>query len=82
MITIHEGNNELNITLTPIPPALATLTGQVVDVVTGLPLAGVKVVLGGSIHYTDSNGFYNYTNLTPGDYSISFEKAGYQTLVL
>lgn len=77
--TLYEGNNELNIQLTPIPAPLATLYGVVTDAETGAPLAGVRVTLDSLIAYTDTNGAYVFEGLPPGSYKITFEKEGYET---
>jgi hypothetical protein len=86
MVTLLEGNNTLNVSLTPIAPPVANLYGVVVDAVTGSPLQGVNVVItapgwAGLGTYTDSSGAYGFANLTPGSYTVTFSKAGYETLV-
>lgn len=81
-ITIREGNNELNIQLTPLPPPTANLYGVVKDAQTGTRLGGVKITLDGVVTYTNTDGEYAFVGLTPGSYTISFEKTGYQTLVM
>lgn len=62
--------------------ALADLSGVVSDASTGLPLSGVKVTIAGVFAYTNTSGYYSFTGLTPGSYSIVFEKSGYNTLTL
>ncbi len=81
-ITLVEGNNVLNVQLTPIAAPVANLYGVVTDAQTGYALQGVKVTLDSLITYTDSSGYYSFTNLTPGAYSVKFEKEGYETKVL
>ncbi len=81
MITLHEGENQLNVQLTAVPPPVATLSGIVTETTTGASLSGVKVTIAGVSAYTDSNGRYGFTG-TPGSFALTFEKAGYQTLVL
>jgi len=78
---LYEGNNQLNVQLTPIAAPVANLYGVVTDAETGAPLAGVKVTLGGLVIYTDANGAYGFAGLTPGSYTITFEKEGYGTVV-
>ncbi|GAI66906.1 unnamed protein product [marine sediment metagenome] len=80
-ITLYEGTNELNVGMTPIPPPVANLYGVVTDAQTGSAIPGVKVTLNGLITYTDSIGRYAFEGLTPGSYTITFEKDGYETLV-
>jgi len=82
-ITLSEGNNQLNVAMTPIyvPPAVANLYGVVTDAQTGYALQGVKVTIAGLTTYTDANGNYGFTGLTPGSYTITFTKTGYETLV-
>ena len=80
-ITLYEGTNELNVPLTPIPPPVANLNGVVTDAQTGSPLSGVKVTINGLVTYTNANGAYSFEELTPGSYTITFEKDGYETAV-
>lgn len=79
-IVLYEGNNELNVGLTPIAPAVANLYGVVADGDTGHALEGVKVTINGLVTYTDSLGRYTFEGLTPGSYTITFEKEGYETV--
>ena len=81
-ITLYEGANEQNVGLPPIPPPVANLYGVVTDAQTGYALQGVKVTLDGLVTYTDSLGRYAFDGLTPGGYTLTFEKSGYETLVL
>lgn len=80
-ITLVEGNNELNVQMAPILPPVANLYGVVTDAETGYPLSGVKVTIDGLTTYTDASGNYGFTGLTPGSYTITFEKEGYETAV-
>lgn len=79
-VMLHEGNNEVNVQLTPIPPPVANLYGVVTDAQTGYPIEGVKVTIAGLTTYTNASGNYLFTELTPGSYSIEFSKDGYETL--
>lgn len=79
-IVLYEGNNELNVGLTPIAPPVANLYGVVTDGETSYPLSGVKVTIDGLTTYTDASGNYGFTGLTPGSYAIEFSKDGYETL--
>ena len=79
-IVLHEGDNELNVQMVPIPPPVANLYGVVTDADTGQPIQGVKVTINGLITYTNSSGAYGFEGLTPGSYTIKFEKDGYETL--
>jgi len=86
-ITLREGLNELNVTLTPVPPPLATLYGVVTDAETGAPLAGVSVSLWDPAETellasttTDSYGSYRLENILPGNYVIYFSKENYETV--
>jgi len=81
-IFLSEGNNELNVGLPPIPPPVANLSGVVTDAETGLPLSSVKVTIDGEICYTDAAGMYGFQGLSPGGYTITFEKEGYETVTL
>ncbi|MBA7568362.1 hypothetical protein ES708_10083 [subsurface metagenome] len=77
-IVLVEGDNVLNVQLVKI---VANLYGVVTDAATGLPLSGVKVTIDGLTTYTDASGNYGFTGLTPGSYTITFEKEGYETEV-
>lgn len=82
MANIPRGANILNVSLRRI----TSLDGTVTDEQTGAPLAGVQVTLAGGsgtfTDFTDSLGQFGFTNLTPGTYSVTFELAGYETLVV
>jgi hypothetical protein len=56
------------------------LIGKVFDQVTGLPISGATVSytigFGGSTT-TNENGMYEFTELTPGPYSVTVTKSGY-----
>jgi len=79
-IYLSEGANTLNIALTPIPLPVASLYGVVTDAATGYALSGVKVTIAGLTDYTDAYGTYGFEGLTPGSYTIKFEKSGYVTV--
>ena len=83
-VTILAGSNSLNFEMTPsvVPPTKGTLTGQVTDATTGQPINGVTVSLSGVTTTTDSSGNYGFTNITPGTYTLTFTKSGYNTLTV
>ncbi len=76
-IALLEGDNTLNIALTP----WATLTGTVTDSVTGAYIPGVTITAQGAFRYvtmTDAVG--NYSLVVPfGAYDVSASKTGYVT---
>jgi len=74
---IYEGDNVLDVAMTPIP-AIANLHGVVIDAETGALLSGVTVTIDGLVTYT-VNGSYLFEGLTPGGYTVTFEKDGYET---
>jgi len=78
MAVLQEGENTLNVGLTPIPPPVANLYGVVTDAQTGYPLSGVKVTINGLTVYTNVSGAYAFGGLTPGSYVIQFSKEGYK----
>ncbi|MBN9654118.1 carboxypeptidase regulatory-like domain-containing protein [Halobacillus sp. GSS1] len=63
----------------------ASITGQVLSGVSGLPLTGVTVELRNAMNVliatttTNGNGQYNFTSLTPGSYSLSYLLNNYMT---
>ena len=63
--------------LQPIPPELFTLTGQVTDAATSLPLPGAEVSLDtGPLTTTNAAGVYTFT-LEAGTYTVTAQAAGY-----
>ncbi|MBA7547508.1 hypothetical protein ES705_39930 [subsurface metagenome] len=62
-----------------IPVTTANLSGMVTDADTGYALAGVKVTIDGKVDYSDASGAYAFVGLTPGGYTVTFEKSGYIT---
>ena len=63
----------------PPPPSLANLYGVVSDAETGIPLSGVLVTANGLTTPTSGSGQYAFEGLTPGSYTLMFEKDGYVT---
>jgi len=61
----------------PPPAGLGSLYGVVTDKTTSKPIPGVLVVADSASTQTDNIGYYEITNLTPGDYSVVFSKNGY-----
>lgn len=61
--------------------SFGTLYGVVTDTRTGDPLTNVTVTLspGGTTKITGSDGLFEYTELTPQQYTITVQKSGYQT---
>ena len=80
-IVLVEGSNQLNVGMVPIPPPLADLSGVVTDGSTGVPLSGVLVTINGLTTTTNVLGEYMFLGLSPGSYTITFEKEGYETAV-
>ncbi len=80
MITLIEGTNVKNISMTLTPVPTATLTGVVSDATTGALLSGVKVTIAGVSTYTNDSGWYGFEGITLGTYALVFEKTGYITL--
>jgi hypothetical protein len=65
---------------TPPPSESANLSGKVTDKSTGAAIANVSVSAGGYSTSTNSSGNYSLTGLTPGTYTVKFEKDGYNTV--
>ncbi|MBV8749144.1 MAG: TonB-dependent receptor, partial [Candidatus Eremiobacteraeota bacterium] len=63
-----------------------TIVGRIVDQNTGGPLAGVRVSaaspLTTEVSTTDANGAYRFLSLPPDTYVLSFQRTGYNPLVL
>lgn len=83
-VVIPEGGSiQLNINLTGLPGAL--ISGVVRDADTGMPLANVLVTIVDTDPpragvATDINGAYGLPGLDPGNYTVRFEKTGYQPI--
>ncbi len=56
------------------------LQGTVTFEATGEPIENVKVSAGNFVTYTDSLGFYQFTDIASGIYDVKFEKDGFATL--
>ena len=69
-ITFAEGESKsLNVTLTPVPPAPASLYGYVKDAETMAAVVGARVeLIGFGYTTTDSSGYYMITGIPPGTY--------------
>jgi len=83
-VNLVKGDNQLNVYLNPtgVPPTTASLFGVVTDIQTGAPIPEAVVTVDSSIvQTTDSSGFYQFTELTPGSHEVKFEKTGYNTEV-
>lgn len=77
--TLAVGDNEVNFSL-ELEIVLANLYGTVTNAETGYAIEGVKVTIDGTVTYTNSGGAYGFEGLTPGTYTITFEKEGYETV--
>lgn len=62
-------------------PGVADVSGFVSDV-QGLPIAGVSITLGTFETSSDGAGAYSFLDVASGSYTMTFSKAGYQTVVL
>jgi len=61
------------------PPGFATLYGVVTSDFNNKPISGVMVSYGDEVStLTDTNGYYELTNLSPGEYVIIFTCDSYQ----
>ncbi|MEW6402749.1 MAG: carboxypeptidase regulatory-like domain-containing protein [Chloroflexota bacterium] len=59
-------------------PTTGTLQGTVTDANTSAPLSGATVtIVGGSSTTTNASGFYQFPSVTPGTYSVTAAKTGY-----
>ncbi|MBM2834014.1 MAG: hypothetical protein HW406_1175, partial [Candidatus Brocadiaceae bacterium] len=75
-------------TLTPVPTPLPSpvnkgvVFGFVFDE-RGMPLKGVTITVAGTAFSistkTDEDGHYEFSNIAAGDYTLTYEKEGYQT---
>ena len=66
-----------------LTPSSGSIRGSALDEETGLPLESVKVTVASESQrpqQTDLSGFYEFRNLSNGDYNVVFSKAGYEPL--
>ncbi len=57
------------------------ISGTITDKISSLPVQGAIVVLNqNNIVYTNSAGYYEFRNLSPGEYSLRISHLSYQTL--
>ena len=66
---------------TTTPPTTGNLTGKVIDGVTGLAVVNAEVSTAPSttVVFTDETGYYNFSNLQPGSYTVSISKNYYSS---
>ena len=61
-------------------PTTGILQGTVRDATTSSLISGATVtIVGGTSTTTNSSGFYQFSSITPGTYSVTAAKAGYDT---
>jgi hypothetical protein len=73
------GSQDIPLTVT----AYSTVTGTVLDMATGLPLAGATVTLSSTpVVTTGATGTYSFGQLPDGTYSITVSKTGYQPVTV
>lgn len=74
-----EKEKEAPTPVTPVQKGMASISGQVTDGVTGIPLANVTVSIKGSNRgvSTDASGRYTLSNLASANYTLMFAYVGY-----
>lgn len=80
-VSVTSGNTTTqNFALTASGPTTGTLQGTVTDASTSAAINGATVaIVGGASTTTNSSGFYQFTNVTPGTYNVTAAKTGYNT---
>lgn len=61
------------------PTGTATFYGKVTDSSNSLPISGALVTINGVSQYTNADGDFSMSGLTPGAYSGTITKEGYHT---
>ena len=58
-----------------------TINGTITERSSGAAISNAMVILspGGASRQTNSEGFYEFENLEPGDYSVSVQSVGYRS---
>jgi Tol biopolymer transport system component len=79
-ILLRRGDNGTrSISITKQPDKLHTISGQVTDHVSGLPLMDARVNVAGKSVSTDANGAFSISGVVPGEYRLSVSKVGFTT---
>jgi CshA-type fibril repeat protein len=67
---------------TSVPPTTTSVTGRVIDTLTGQPLAGASVSVAGNALQvsTDPTGLFQLADLPPGELALDVALAGYQSV--
>jgi hypothetical protein len=80
-LSVTAGNTiTQDFTLTAAGPTTGTLQGTVTDAGTSAAISGATVtIVGGASTTTNGAGFYQFTNVTPGTYSVTASATGYNT---
>ncbi|UCG37252.1 MAG: carboxypeptidase-like regulatory domain-containing protein, partial [Candidatus Bathyarchaeota archaeon] len=55
------------------------IDGTVTDEATGHPIDGASIILNGHITSTNSEGYYNISDIAPGNYTVSVAATGYMS---
>ena len=76
-LNLSHGTNTVNILLERIP---GKLYGIVVDSNSGSPLEGVHVALRSAVDTTTFSGYFEFSQIPPGEYTLFAKKTGYYTL--
>ena len=82
-LVLVEGNNELNVKMTPVgvpSPGEGIIWGFVTDSLTGEAVPDVKITLNGLVRYTAGAGQYEIRHIACQRYRIQFSKEGYETV--
>jgi hypothetical protein len=66
--------------------APATISGQILDVKSALPISGATVIVSRGINrsgstHTDSSGHYTLSGIAPGVYTLTVSAAGFESAV-
>ncbi len=81
LVTVEEGQNtpDIDFALTPVGGEFGSVSGRVMDEVTGYPIEGAAITLSGiyCVWYTDSIGHYMCENIPPGAYGVNAYATGY-----
>ena len=75
VVVVVGSTTTVNFALSPIPPL--NISGYVREKGSGIGISGVLIMLDGRKTSTDYNGYYKFTNLSPGTYTIKAEKTGW-----
>ena len=80
LVNFEAGKNYLFSPVMGSNPTYASLQGKVVDALTGAPIAGATLTLGGLTRNSAADGAFTFQSLNPGNFTLTVDATGYQSV--